>query len=182
MLLKFETGRHATLASKAVLERYAHQAALQVISPGVINATESLPVAAALVEANKSAPVYASILKGVKLAVRIACDDDGSIPNEAGGVIAGIRDLNFETQVVPAACLEEVLLLVAVDVLALESPIGYSGQAVRPAKGLTCCGMRGGVTVHGIPFCPYTMLTAGQRHFTELVTPPTTENLISYKM
>ena len=101
MLFHAEARRHSALALDAILERNAHQVALQVVGPCVIDAAEVLFAGAVIVEANQCAAMRAAVLESVDFAVAVAGDDHRSVTDESGAKIARIGYLGFKAEIIP---------------------------------------------------------------------------------
>ena len=127
-----EIRRHAALALDALLEGHARQVALQIIGPGVVDAGEALGCLALVVEADQRAAMGAAVLEGVDLARPVARDHHGGVAHEGGAPVAGVRHIAFKAQETPRRALKNPLLLLRVDVLALEGPEGHARQAFGP--------------------------------------------------
>src|SRR5690606_21946643 len=121
----------AALAAHAVLECDPGEVAAAVIRPGVVDALEVLDVAFVL-EREERAAMRATVLEGVDAAVGIAHHNDRHRSHEGGAVVAGIRDLRLEAEVVPRRAFVDALLLQAPDLFVLVHPVRHASEAGRP--------------------------------------------------
>src|ERR1700722_4240592 len=129
MLLHAEGGRHATLALDAVLESHLLEVALTVVAPGVIDAGESLGVAA-LLQRDQCTSMRAAVLEGVEFTVGVPADDDRGIADEGGNEVACVLHLDCEAEIVPGRSLKDTALLGGIDVAILEDPERHAGHAL----------------------------------------------------
>lgn len=133
VLFHAERRRHAAIALDAILESDAGQIALQVVTPGVIHAGEVFGFTTVL-QGKEGATMRAAILEGVEFAVAVAGHDNRGLANETGLKVAGLGNLSLEAKIIPVRPLEQPRLFILVHSSALKSPVGHTGQSIRPQR------------------------------------------------
>ena len=109
VLRHVEVRRHAALAVHAVAECDRAQIAAQIIAPGMIDALEVLHRAAVL-QADQRAAMRTAIFERAEFAVLGAHHDDRHAAYEGGAIVADVRQLDLEAEVVPDRAFEDALL------------------------------------------------------------------------
>ena len=138
VVLALEGRRHAALPLHALLEGDPEQLATLVIGPGVVDAGEAASVTEPF-QTQKRAAVGAAILEGVDGPVLRPHHDHRHVAHGGRLVVARIRDLAFQRQIVPGRPHEDPLALPRVNVGVAIQLVGNMGVArLRPqvARGV----------------------------------------------
>ncbi len=110
---------------------------MQVIAPGVIDALEILH-AATVVQADQRAAMRTAVFERGEFAVFRAHHDHRHGADKRGAVVADIRELGFQAEIVPDRTLEDPLLLQCEHIGVLINPIRNAGEAIGPATANDC--------------------------------------------
>src|SRR5215475_5887436 len=125
VLFEAETRRHAALAGDAAAKGDAIEVALEIVTPGMVDAGQVVGMAASL-QADEVAAMSAAVNHRVDLAVVPAGDDDRRLPEKRRQVVAGLRQLAAECEVLPGGPEKDAVKLGAIDVGIGEHPVRHA--------------------------------------------------------
>ena len=109
-----EAGVEPALAAHAAAERDRGQAAVEPVTPLMINA-DMLARSAAQFAPHQCAAMGAAVDEGLDQPVVVAIDDDRGLAEIGGAEIAGVGDFGLEREKAPGRPAEDRLLLAGVD-------------------------------------------------------------------
>src|SRR6185437_14196626 len=108
--LHAERGRHAAFLAQAAAERHADEPAAQIIGPLMVGADEFLGIAAVSL-AELGAAMRTTVFDDMDFTGRVARDHHGNSTDIGADIVARLRQLAFEGDIIPGAPLENALLL-----------------------------------------------------------------------
>src|SRR5207247_1928143 len=128
VLFEVEARWHAALTGNAAAEGHTVEIAFEIIAPGMIDAGQILGMPAPL-ETDEIAAMGAAVDHRVDLAVLPAGDDDRRLAEKGRQVIAGLRQLPGECEILPGRPEKDPAEFGTIDLGIGEHPIGDAGIA-----------------------------------------------------
>jgi len=134
MNLDLKARRHPTAPGDAAAKGDALEIAFEVVTPGMIDTSQVVGVAAAL-QADEVAAMGAAVQHGMDLPVMPACDDDWGLAQKSRQIVAWREQFAGQGQKLPGRPEKDAGQLPAIDLRIGKHPVGDAGVAFgRPLK------------------------------------------------